>query len=103
MLLTEAFIMNTLSASAPPLRFLTRPQLKEAKGIGWSNPVLLRKERLGLFPPRAYLSQKVPVWLESEIDAWMRAKMNGPQVHNTLTAKATATRTRQRQVRGAAS
>lgn len=93
--------MNTPSANVPALRFLTRPQLKEAKGIGWSNPVLLRKERAGDFPKRVYLSQKVPVWLESDIDAWMLAKLNGPRAVNTLTVNATATRTRRRQAKAA--
>lgn len=81
--------MDAPSASAPPLRFLTRSQLKEAKGIGWSNPVLLRKERAGQFPKRTYISQKLPVWAEHQIDAWMLGKMNGPRATNTLTAKAT--------------
>lgn len=90
-------MMDTSPASASSLRFLTRPQLKEAKGIRWSNPVLLRKEARGEFPKRTYISTRLPVWLESDIDAWMLAKMNGPQEQNTLTAKATATRTRRRQ------
>ncbi len=89
--------MTTPSASAPALRFLTRPQLAETKGIYWSNPVLLRKEASGEFPKRTYLSQKLPVWLESDIDAWMLAKMNGPRAVNTLTEKATVARTRRRQ------
>ena len=84
--------MDALSASAPTLRFLTRSQLKEAKGIGWSNPVLLRKEKSGEFPSRTYLSQKVPVWLESTVDAWMLAKLNGPRENNTLTSKTTASK-----------
>lgn len=94
--------MDALFSSATPLRFLTRAQLKEAKGIGWSNPVLLRKERRGEFPQRVYLSQKVPVWLESSIDAWMLAKMNGPREPNTLTESATAKWKRNRRERQAA-
>jgi predicted DNA-binding transcriptional regulator AlpA len=91
--------MDASPTSVSPLRFLTRPQLKDTKGIGWSNPVLLRKEARGEFPKRAYLSPKLPVWLESEIDAWMRAKVDGPRETNTLTAKATATRARRRQAK----
>jgi predicted DNA-binding transcriptional regulator AlpA len=81
--------MDALSSSATPLRFLTRAQLKEAKGIGWSNPVLLRKERAGEFPQRVYLSQQVPVWLEASVDRWMLEKMQASRATPTSTAKAT--------------
>ena len=88
------------SASAP--KFLTRGQLKEVKGIGWSNPALLRKERAGLFPKRTHISPKLPVWLESEIDEWMRAKVDGPRERNSVTARATEARARRRNGQAAA-
>ena len=90
------------STTTPSLRFHTFSQLRELKGIEWSNPILLRKEALGLFPQRTYLSVKRPVWLESEVNAWMVAKMNAPRTPNTLTAKATAKWKRNRRDRQAA-
>jgi hypothetical protein len=49
------------------------PQL-EPIGIPFSNCQLLRKEKVGDFPPRWYLSEKKPCWFKRDIVAWLNAR-----------------------------
>jgi predicted DNA-binding transcriptional regulator AlpA len=48
-------------------KFLTGKDLK-AKGVNFSQPTLMKLEAAGKFPRRTYLSERKPVWLESEVD-----------------------------------
>lgn len=78
-------------------RVLTRPDLKNGFGIKWSNPQLLRLERKGLFPRRFYLSQRMAVWRQADIIAWLQAKRDAAQEPDRITEKATQSRMRRRQ------
>jgi len=55
------------------LRVLDKKALKD-KGIDYSNPQLLRREREGTFPRRFYLGENRAAWLEHEIDEWVLAR-----------------------------
>lgn len=61
-------------SSTSPERFVNRAELK-SRGVVWTNVHLLRLEREGRFPRRAYLGPTTVVWLASEIDAWMASKI----------------------------
>jgi prophage regulatory protein len=50
-------------------RLLSYPELKEEKGIRWSDQHLGRLERAGRFPKRVRIGPKTVGWLEDEIDA----------------------------------
>ena len=86
-----------------PDKVLIRAQLKAGLGITFSNPTLLRLERKGRFPKRFYLTEKTPVWRESEVVEWLDAKRHAStHAPNRATANATEANTRKRGKQGAA-
>jgi predicted DNA-binding transcriptional regulator AlpA len=56
------------------MSLLTRPDLREKKGIPFSNQWLHELERAGKFPRRSYIGALTPVWDEAEIDRWLAAR-----------------------------
>lgn len=50
------------------MRILSRSDLREKKGIGFSNVWLLDLEQRGKFPKRVRLGERRFGWLEDEID-----------------------------------
>lgn len=86
-----------------PDKVLIRAQLKDGLGITFSNPTLLRLERKGRFPARFYLTEKLPVWKEAEVLAWLASKRDAStHAPNRATAKATEAKTRKRGEQGVA-
>lgn len=71
--------MQTLSEqSQPPSlapRFLSRQELRTAKGINWSDATLYRKIGDGTFPRPVKIGANTNAWVETEIDAWASAKI----------------------------
>lgn len=61
-------ILNTISE-----RILRLPQVKQKTGLGRSSIYL--KEKEGLFPSRINLGGRSVGWLESEVEAWISAKI----------------------------
>jgi prophage regulatory protein len=60
------------AAAEPPLVFLSKAQV--LKKVPVTPPTLWAWVRSGRFPkPRSISSNKV-VWIESEVDAWMKAQ-----------------------------
>lgn len=49
---------------------LTRDDLR-SRGIRYTNPILLERERRELFPRRVYLSPAKVAWVEAGVDAWL--------------------------------
>lgn len=47
----------------------------EARGISFRRVTLWRKEHDGTFPKRVHLSPRNVRWVESEIDAWLAARV----------------------------
>lgn len=56
------------------MRYVSRQQLREDFGIGFSRAHLARLEKAGNFPRRVKLSANRVVWIESEILAWCAAR-----------------------------
>jgi prophage regulatory protein len=71
----ERFFMsqtNCEAAAEPPLIFLSKAQV--LKKVPVTAPTLWTWVRAGKFPkPRAISTNKV-VWIEAEVDAWMKAQ-----------------------------
>lgn len=70
-------------------RILTREQLKTDKHLDAHNVTFLRWEKTLGFPKRFYLTSKMPVWWEHEVDAWILSRSQADPT-TPLTAKATA-------------
>lgn len=70
-------------------RILTREQLKTDKHLDAHNVTFLRWEKTLGFPKRFYLTSKMPVWWEHEVDAWLLARSQAEKTA-PLTTKATA-------------
>ena len=56
-------------------RFLRFPELKSEKGIPFTRPHVDRLEKAGDFPQRVQLGVHTVAWVESEIDAYVDAKL----------------------------
>ena len=56
------------------MRFIAYDGLKD-KGITYSRSQLLRLEKAGRFPRRVPVSEQRVAWVESEIDAWMKKRI----------------------------
>lgn len=69
-------------------RILTREQLKTDKHIDAHNVTFLRWEKTLGFPKRFYLTSKMPVWWEHEVDAWLLARSQAEKTA-PLTVEAT--------------
>ena len=58
------------------VRFLRHAQLRQMKGIPFSQAHLGRLEKAGRFPRRVFLGPKTVAWREDELDAWSAARSN---------------------------
>jgi prophage regulatory protein len=56
------------------LKFLTYPELKSLKGIGYTRRHLRDLVRDGRFPKPVELSEARIAWVEEEIDQWQAEK-----------------------------
>ena len=56
-------------------RLLRFVQLKTEKGIPWSRIHIDRLEKAGKFPKRVQLGECTVVWVESEVDSFLEAKL----------------------------
>jgi len=56
------------------MRILSRSDLRERKGIRFSNVWLLELEQRGKFPKRVRLGERRFGWLEHEIDRWIEQR-----------------------------
>ena len=57
-----------------PLKLLRFTAVRERTGL--SRSTIWRLERRGAFPKHLKISSNIVAWLEDEIVAWIRAKMN---------------------------
>jgi prophage regulatory protein len=64
-------------APAPSLRILKDPEVEAKTGLGSTQRRKL--EDAGDFPSRVVLSDRRVGWLEHEVDAWIRARMEQRQ------------------------
>jgi prophage regulatory protein len=53
------------------LRLISRPELRERKGIRWSRQHLDRLVKAGKFPKPLELGVNTRAWLEDEVDGWI--------------------------------
>jgi prophage regulatory protein len=58
------------------MRFLRFPELKSAKGIHYCRMHIDRLEKAGKFPKRVQIGQNSVAWLEHEVDAWIKARVD---------------------------
>ena len=69
---TSAAFANT--ASKPPgLRYLRLREVRERVGLGQST--LYKMMAAGVFPRQVKLSERTSAWIESEVDAFMNARI----------------------------
>ena len=66
------------------LRILDKKALK-AKGVDYCNVHLLRLEREGKFPQRFNLTDNRVGWVETEIDAWIRSRIDASRATEAQT------------------
>jgi prophage regulatory protein len=59
----------------PQLRFLRFPVVRARTGL--SRSTTWRLEREGRFPQHRRISRNAVAWVEGEVTAWMRAKVDG--------------------------
>jgi len=57
------------------MRLLRFPQLKSEKGIPFCRVHIDRLERAKQFPSRIRLGTNTVAWAETEVDAWIAARM----------------------------
>jgi prophage regulatory protein len=57
------------------IRVLHYPDLRALKGIPFSRMHIWRLEKNGQFPKHVLLTTNTTVWLETEIDAWLAARI----------------------------
>jgi prophage regulatory protein len=57
-----------------PLRFLRFPAVRARTGL--SRSTIWRLEREGCFPPHRRISRNAAAWVEDEVIAWMRSKVD---------------------------
>jgi prophage regulatory protein len=57
------------------MKLLSQRDLKPLKGIEYSETQIWRKERDGSFPKSIRIGTNRKAWLESEIDAWIKARV----------------------------
>lgn len=57
------------------MKLLSYDDLKPEKGIGYSKVQLWRLEKAGEFPKRVPLGRGRHGWLDSELDAWIAARV----------------------------
>jgi prophage regulatory protein len=67
-------------------RVLSKAEVRQR--TGFSDQTLRREEAAGRFPARRQLSPGKVGWLESEVDAFLRALPTGPLVARTAAANA---------------
>jgi prophage regulatory protein len=60
------------------MQLLTFQELKPRKGIPYTRQHLARLEKVGAFPSRRQLGANRVVWIESEIDEFLRKMPAGP-------------------------
>ena len=53
------------------MKVLSYPELREKKGIVWSQPHIYRMIRAGKFPRPIKLGESTTAWIEAEIDSWL--------------------------------
>lgn len=58
------------------LKFIREPECKNITGL--SRCTRWRLEKAGKFPARRKISQNTVGWLSSEIEEWMRSKIESP-------------------------
>lgn len=58
------------------MRFIREPECKSITGL--SRTTRWRLEKAGKFPARRKISQNTVGWLSSEIEEWMRSKIESP-------------------------
>jgi len=72
------------------LRILTRRDLREKKGVGYSRQHLDRKIKEGTFPPPDRKTSDSPTapnwWFETTIDNWIIARAKAEQTRKVATA-----------------
>ena len=57
------------------MKILRYHELKQIKGIPWSNVHLRRLEKVEKFPGRVNLAEGTVGWVESEIDDWIEQRV----------------------------
>lgn len=65
--------MIDAACCAAPLRFLRRPEVSRLTGI--QRTTVYKLEAEGLFPKRVSLGGRAVAWIESEVIAWMTARV----------------------------
>jgi prophage regulatory protein len=65
---------NDVPGHAPPLKLLRFTAVQERTGL--SRSTVWRLERRGDFPKHRLISTNVVAWVESELVAWIRAKVD---------------------------
>lgn len=60
------------------MRFIREPECKSITGL--SRTTRWRLEKAGKFPARRKISQNTVGWLSTEIEEWMRSKIESPDV-----------------------
>lgn len=63
--------------SPAPTRFLRRPEVERRTGLARTTIYLL--ERAGKFPQRHTLTPRCVAWLESDVDQWIRERIQSPR------------------------
>lgn len=58
------------------MRFIREPECKSITGL--SRTTRWRLEKEGKFPARRKISQNTVGWLSTEIEEWMRSKIESP-------------------------
>jgi prophage regulatory protein len=64
------------------MRLLDHAGLRE-RGIPYSKVQIWRLEKVGKFPKRIALSASRVAWIESEVDAWIKARIAVARNHKT--------------------
>ncbi|MEO8484388.1 MAG: AlpA family phage regulatory protein [Acidobacteriota bacterium] len=66
-------LVQDLDSSTRDLRFLRFPAVRARTGL--SRSTIWRLERAGRFPRHRRISTNAVAWVEDEVAAWMRAKL----------------------------
>lgn len=72
------------------MRFLRFPQLSSDKGIDYSRMHIDRLEKAGNFPARVQVGPNTVAWVEEEIDAWQKARVERRRIVTKGAEHATA-------------
>ncbi len=66
---------NIIDETSNKLVFMSRKDLHDL-GITFANSTLIVHEKKGKFPKRIPLSDRRVAWIASEVDQWIRQKMD---------------------------